>query len=447
MKKIIVLFLFISAFSYAQYAIKGTMSPIENSSWVLLYKIEGTKQIFVKNTQVRKEGKTGFFEFSLPTDAKVGSYRIKYSMKRDGFMDFLFNKENIAFEFNPKDLENTIVFHESKENQLYISFLKKIYTTQYTLDSLQSEYFRNPSSLIKEAYIRSLGNFQKIEKEYILASEEKLVNHFIKASLRYNSSEIFERPVDYISSSITHFFDHIDFSNKTLYNSTFLFDKISEYVVSLNVAANPAQKQEFYKKASKAAIEKSTTISFKTDVINYLISQFAEIKNAVLVDHLFANYFDKLPKENQNIKLKNKILAQLRIAIGRVAPDFSWTENGKELRLSSLKDGLSYVLIFYSTECSHCLREVPEIFDYMKGKTNTKVIAFAMETSAKTWTNYQLKMPGWYHVLGLGKWGNNTARTYQINSTPTYFVLGMDKEIISIPKTLNDLKLVLRELN
>ena len=447
MKKIIVLFLFISAFSYAQYAIKGTMSPIENSSWVLLYKIEGTKQIFVKNTQVRKEGKTGFFEFSLPTDAKVGSYRIKYSMKRDGFMDFLFNKENIAFEFNPKDLENTIVFHESKENQIYISFLKKIYTAQYTLDSLQSEYFRNPSSLIKEAYIRSLGNFQKIEKEYIQASKEKLVNHFIKASLRYNSSEIFERPVDYISSSITHFFDHIDFSNKTLYNSTFLFDKISEYVVSLNVAANPAQKEEFYKKASKAAIEKSTTISFKTDVINYLISQFAEIKNAVLVDHLFANYFDKLPKENQNIKLKNKILAQLRIAIGRVAPDFSWTENGKEFRLSSLKDGLSYVLIFYSTGCSHCLREVPEIFDYMKGKTNTKVIAFAMETSAKTWTNYQLKMPGWHHVLGLGKWENTTARTYQINSTPTYFVLGIDKEIISIPKTLDDLKLVLRELN
>ena len=157
--------------------------------------------------------------------------------------------------------------------------------------------------------------------------------------------------------------------------------------------------------------------------------------------------FNTHPKENQNIKLKNKILAQLRIAIGRVAPDFSWTENGKELRLSSLKDGLSYVLIFYSTECSHCLREVPEIFDYMKGKTNTKVIAFAMETSAKTWTNYQLKMPGWYHVLGLGKWGNNTARTYQINSTPTYFVLGTDKQIISIPKTLDELKLVLRELN
>ena len=185
-------------------------------------------------------------------------------MKRDGFIDFLFNKENIAIEFNPNDLVSTLVFQTSKENQLYNSFIKKTYTAQYTLDSLQSEYFRNPSSLIKEAYIRSLRDFQKIEKEYILASEEKLVNHFIKASLRYNSSEIFDRPIDYIDSSITHFFDHIDFSNKTLYNSTFLFDKTSEYILYLNVAADPVQKQEYYKKASKIAIEKTTTISFKT---------------------------------------------------------------------------------------------------------------------------------------------------------------------------------------
>ena len=55
------------------------------------------------------------------------------------------------------------------------------------------------------------------------------------------------------------------------------------------------------------------------------------------------------------------------------------------------------------------MREVPEIYEYMKGKTNTKVIAFAMETSDDVWSNYRLKMPGWHHVLGLGKWENPTA--------------------------------------
>ena len=447
MKKIIVLFLFISSFSYSQFSIKGTMSPIENSSWVLLYKIEGTKQIFIKNTQVRKEGEKGFFELSLPSDSKTGAYRIKHSMKRNGFIDFFFDNEDIIFEFNPNNSENTIIFKESIENQLYSSFTKEIYEAQFTLDSLQSEYFRNPSTIIKEAYTNSLAKVKEVEKDYIRNSEGKLVNHFIKASLRYNSPEIFERPLNYINSSIAHFFDYVDFSNKTLYNSTFLFDKISEYVLSLNFAVDPEQKEEFYKKACKVAIAKAKTISFKADIINYLVSQFSDIKNATLVDHLFANYFDKLPKEKQNIRLKNKILAQLRIAIGRVAPEITWFENGKQLRLSSLKDGLNYLLIFYSTGCSHCLREVPEIYEYMEGKTNTKVIAFAMETSDDVWSNYQLKMPGWHHVLGLGKWENPTARTYQINSTPSYFVLGMDKQIISIPETIDDLKFVIRELN
>lgn len=447
MKKIIVFFLLISSLSYSQFNIRGTMSPTENSSWVLLYKIEGTKQIFVKNTQVKKEAEKGFFEFSLPNEAKPGTYRIKYSMKRNGFIDFFFNKEDIIFEFNPKDSENTVIYKESIENQLYSSFTKKIYKAQFTLDSLQSEYFRNPSALIKEAYKKSLAKVKKIEKDYILNSKGKLVNHFIKASLRYNSPEIFERPLNYINSSIAHFFDYVDFSNKTLNNSTFLFDKISEYIFTLNFAVDPVQKEKTYKKSCKIAITKAKTTSFKADVINYLISQFSEIKNATLVDHLFANYFNKLPKENQNIRFKNKILRQLRIAIGRVAPEIIWYENDKELRLSSIKDGLNYLLIFYSTGCSHCLREVPEIYKYMKGKTNTKVIAFAMETSDDVWSNYRLKMPGWHHVLGLGKWENPTAKTYQINSTPSYFVLGMDKQIIAIPRTIDDLKFIIDELN
>lgn len=447
MKKIIVFFLLISSLSYSQFNIRGTMSPTENSSWVLLYKIEGTKQIFVKNTQVKKEAEKGFFEFSLPNEAKPGTYRIKYSMKRNGFIDFFFNKEDVIFEFNPKDSNNTVIFKESIENQLYSSFTKKIYKAQFTLDSLQSEYFRNPSALIKEAYKKSLAKVKKVEKDYILNSKGKLVNHFIKASLRYNSPEIFERPLNYINSSIAHFFDDVDFSNKTLNNSTFLFDKISEYVLALNFAVDPVQKEETYKKSCNVAITKAKTTSFKADIINYLISQFSEIKNATLVDHLFANYFNKLPKENQNIRFKNKILRQLRIAIGRVAPEIIWYENDKELRLSSLKDGLNYVLIFYSTGCSHCLREVPEIYEYMKGKTNTKVIAFAMETSDDVWSNYRLKMPGWHHVLGLGKWENPTAKTYQINSTPSYFVLGMDKQIIAIPRSIDDLKFILDELN
>ena len=96
MKKIIVLFLFISTLSYSQFSIKGTMTSTQNSSWVLLYKIEGTKQSFIKNTQIRKEDKKGFFEFSLPNGAQKGTYRIKFSLGKNGFIDFLFNNGGLS---------------------------------------------------------------------------------------------------------------------------------------------------------------------------------------------------------------------------------------------------------------------------------------------------------------------------------------------------------------
>jgi thiol-disulfide isomerase/thioredoxin len=447
MKKLLILFFSLSFSLHAQYSVKGTLNPVKKYSWVLLYKVEGTKQVFIKNTQIETEGNTGVFKFNLPKDTKIGSYRITYDLKNNGVIDFLFNKEDVEIELDPSNPNATTVFKESTENILYSKFLNETSFVQNNIDSLQGSYFKNKANNTKEAYRNWVDKLQKIEQQYLVRSQGMLVYHFIKASDRFNASEIAKLPEEYLSDSIDHFFDQIDFSNNILYNSSFLIDKISDFIFYLHYSENSDTQEELYKKAAGIVLKKIKNSSFRAAVIEFLITQFSEFKNTPTVDYLFNNHFNKLPQKDQNNVFKKKILEKMSVNIGRVAPDFSWTENGKEFQLSSLNHELSYLIIFYSTECSHCLREIPEIHEYMKDKTNTKVIAFAMENSDKTWINYQLKMPRWHHVLGLGKWENPTARTYQINSTPTYFVLGIDKQIISIPETIDDLKLVLRELN
>lgn len=447
MKNILVLFLLVNSFSFAQYAIKGTLDPVENSSWILLYKVEAGKQLFIKNTKIKREGQKGFFEFSLPQNAEIGVYRIKFGIKEGGVLDVLFNREPIEVSFNPKDVENSIQFNNTKENSIYRQFLKEKVAAQFHLDSLQGVYFRNPSRLIEEKYLYGLNAVQKIQKTYLERARGMLAYHFIKASDRYNAPVIEKRPDEYINNLRTHFFDAIDFSNKVLYNSSFLTEKISEYVYYLNESVALREQKKEYIRATETVLRKIKDPAFKKEVIELLISRFAAIKNAAMADYLFENHFDQLPRASQNIGFKNKILARLRIATGRVAPDFFWEEKGKQLHLSGLKDAMSYLLIFYSTECSHCLNEVPKVFEFLKGKTKTTVVAFAMETSEKIWLNYQKKMPGWHHVLGLKKWQNKVARTYQIHSTPTYFVLGKDKRILANPEGLSDLKLVLEQLN
>ena len=53
MKKILAFIFLICSFSYAQHTITGTMSPTIKSDWVILYKIEGARQTFVKNTKIK----------------------------------------------------------------------------------------------------------------------------------------------------------------------------------------------------------------------------------------------------------------------------------------------------------------------------------------------------------------------------------------------------------
>ena len=53
MKKILAFILLISPFIHAQYTINGTMSPSTESEWVILYKIEGTKQLFIQNSEIK----------------------------------------------------------------------------------------------------------------------------------------------------------------------------------------------------------------------------------------------------------------------------------------------------------------------------------------------------------------------------------------------------------
>lgn len=446
MKNILFAFVFFSNVVNAQYKVKGTLNPVEKYSWVLLYKVEGAKQVFVENTKIEKEGNKGIFQFTLPENAETGAYRVTYDMKQNGYVDFLFNKENIIFSFDPRDSESSITFQNSRENKMYRQFLADISLAQYKVDSLQIAYLKNPTQINEESYKREVVSIATLQDSYSKAAKGMMAYDFIKATDRYNAKEVAASYTEYLNGVLTHFYDKIDFTNKNLYNSSFLVDRVADYVFYMNYSDNKKQQLKLHKKAVDVSLSKISNLSFKADVIEFLVSQFSALKNVDMVDYIMNTHFDKLPKENQNAEFKTRIMQEIAVAIGRTAPDFSWEEDGRMLSLSSLNDGQNYLLIFYSTECSHCLREVPQVFDFMKNNKSTKVVAFAMETTDETWTNYIKNLPNWHHVLGLKKWENKVARTYQINSTPTYFVLDANKKIIGNPDTAADVKTFISKL-
>lgn len=442
MKKLFLLLFLVSFNLQAQYKISGEMNPSGKYTWVILYKIEGARQVFVKSGKIAN----GKFSFELQENAKPGAYRISYKTEGKGFADLLFNKENVAFTFNPEKAEETIRFSKSTENKLYQEYIHIVSTQQYRTDSLQIDYLKNPQAKTASLYKTQLAKIAGLQKQYLAKAKGKMVYHFIKATNRHNSADIAKDPQVYLKSINNHFFDTIDFNNEALYNSTFLVDRITDFVFYMNYSEDPIKQRELYEKAVKRVLAKAKNETFKKDIIEFLITQFVNAGNIDFADYLLNSFYKKLPTKIQSTEFTVNYLERTAVGIGRIAPEITWNTNGKDYKLSTINEANNYVLVFWSTGCGHCLREIPQLYTFTKDIKNSKVIAFAMENDDSDWKKLTQNFTGWHHALGLKKWENPIARTYQIYSTPTYIVLDKNKKIIAKPETLDELQKIIKYL-
>ncbi|MDE5877090.1 MAG: TlpA family protein disulfide reductase [Muribaculaceae bacterium] len=88
------------------------------------------------------------------------------------------------------------------------------------------------------------------------------------------------------------------------------------------------------------------------------------------------------------------------IAVGDPLPQFEVTLNNDISVSSETLLGKVTMIIFFSTSCSDCQRELPElekVYKYFEGKDNVEIFAISREESPEDvemfWTKYDLTIP------------------------------------------------------
>lgn len=453
MKKLLALLVFVTSIAQAQYAVRGTMTPPEKSDWIILQKLQGTKPKFITHATIKTETvdvggakqEIGRFEFTLPKDTKPGMYRVTYRERGAGFLDFLFNNEDIEMVFNPQYPEESVVFTKSLENKVFREYQDALGLTQRTVDSIQVAYLNSKNKKTKKAYKKAVDKVNDVQDLYEGKSKGMLVNHFIKASKNSNGKNPKEDTQEYLNAVVTNFFNNVDFKSKELYNSSFLINKIADYVFFLNTAESQQLQQKMYKESIPKVMELiSDDKKYSKEVTEYLISTFTEKRNSEIVDWLFSRFYNPLPADLKDANFRKNKLEALRVSVGRTAPDFSWKEDGKNYKLSTLNDGDNYLVVFWSTRCSHCREELPELHELMGKYKKTSVIAFAIEEDDLDFNSWaKNKLYNFHNVLGThpeNRFKNKTVRDYLISETPTYFILDKNKKIVAVPNSAKDVK-------
>ncbi len=435
-KKLLFLFALLPSILLAQHSIKGTFTPPEEFKWIILYKVTPTTSIYVENAEIAEDGS---FEIALDSTISKGVYRIVYAMPQEEFnFDIIYNKEeDINLSFSE---EKGVKFKQSFENKLLTSYAKSMMMVNQTINNFYSK-----GSTDKLGFNKIFKTLDEAQKSFEEASEGKIASHFIKANSPYIPKD-FEDVKTYSKNLRTSYLKHVDFNNATLQSSEFLIERMLGYVFGMT--SNPDNVDGFKANVDDIAEAlKTTHPSYQKTLLNILWNQFADIENETMANYVATEYLLPITKQLKDDELTNQLIIYKNTSIEASAPNFylevmNEEDEKEETKLSKLDSHERYVILFWSSSCSHCLEELPELkkeIDSLQ-EGNTKVIAIGLEDEPYNWNNEISYYTDFIHVYGEGKWDNSIGNDYGVTATPTYFVLNKKKQIIAKPYGFEALK-------
>ena len=434
-KSTLLIFLFCAPWLWAQHQIHATFSPKEDFDTAILYKITPQNLIYTAHAKMDAEG-----QFHIPLDSTVtaGMYRLVYALPQEDYnFDLLYNgKEDIELKFNQDTGLEYTASEENKVLNAYYGALAEI------IQNIGKAYRQRPLDSV--ALLQLFDAQKKTQAQFEKQSKNLMAHEFIRANKRYVPKHV--DPLDrYISKVKAYYFTAVDFDHPLLQASNFFSEHAINYVFGLGSSTLT----EGILKENINTLEHTVKNTAPKEI-------YYEIFKVLRRQMIVANY------EQLALYISKEILMPLavslndttgiqamgdfeRTALGVRAPNFELKEgtNGNFSKtLYDVTSASSYVLIFWSSGCSHCINELPVIHEWMSTTKNKNlmVIAVGLEDDSYKWNHMKYEMPNFTHVLGLGKWEHPLVQQYNITATPHYLVLDKDKVIVAKPQNLEELQ-------
>ncbi len=426
-KKLLFILAILPSFTLAQHTIKGTFTPADQFKFAFLYHVTADTSIFVDNADITEEGT---FTFDVKATQTPGTYRIVYAQPQEEYnFDFIYNNEDIELTF---DLEKGLEFTTSEENKLWTSYNKSM-----ALIGNSINMFYNKDSKKEKDFNKILEILKNSQSEFEKAAEGKLVLNFITASQPFIPESLIDAKT-FTQNAKQAYFKHINFGNPVLQNSNFLIEATLNYV--FNFVDEKDVNVSYINNINAAVKAIGNNPKVKKILLEILWNQFAGEENEPVANHITSSHLLQIAKDTNDLELTKNLIYFKNASIGNIGSDFEIVvfDNAGQAtvtNLHKLKDANNYVVVFWSTTCSHCLEEIPELHKMVKTleQGHLKVIAVALDENRYRWKDLTYDYPEFYHVFGEGKWDNPIGDNYNVKATPSYFVLDKDKKIIKKP--------------
>ena len=239
----------------------------------------------------------------------------------------------------------------------------------------------------------------------------------------------------------------IDFTNNWLYKSGILKETIENHIWFLeNSSGGLDQVFADLNESIDLVVKQLKNDNEKFNLVTKQWFQVLEQRSLFTSSEYLAK---KLLTGNDCGCLKPDFEKQLhqygKMAKGGIASDITFTdftyfpENVRAKKLSELKS--KYVLVVFAAGwCGHCNEAMPklvELYPQLQAK-NIEVVLVSLDENPNSFAKFAAPLP-FISTTDYLKWDGQIVKDYHIYSTPTYYILNNQREIVLKPYTVEQI--------
>lgn len=452
MKKIISLFsllCLLSSFAQAKdgYTIKVKFTDAKDSLIYLCH-------YFGKHTTVFKDDSVKLSpkgEATFTSDKKIvgGIYMLLFADKTASMEFVLLNGDNFSLEIAKGDPYKTAKFAGKTENVEFYEYQRFLSTYGREYQTIESQLVTAKNKKDTSAVYDKLKVKGKELIAYREAAAAKNPNSFLKKLFDAVDepeipTELPTLPDGKKDSSYprifykSHFWDKYDFRDDRLIYTPIYERKLDDYLTKLVIPVPDSVEKE-----ADMLLKKSKGMEETFKYTLWYLTRWTETSKVMGMDEAFVylveNYYMKgMATWIDSAQLEKYIKRAKDIApnmIGQPAMNLLMQDTSatNTIALSSVKADYT-VLIFWSPDCGHCKKEIPQFDSLYKAvlhKYNVKIYAVDADLETDKWKAFikEHKLgDGWIHVHD-PKRVTNFRGFYDVYSTPTVYLLDENKVI------------------
>lgn len=442
----------------AQHNIEFHIDNYEKDSVIVGYYVLD-KQLVHDTLTTTEKGK-----FVLNDTLSPGVYML-LTLPDNEFLQFIVNENEPEFkmfyDFNDK---TKVTFTGSKDNQVFQDYVDFLSIKRPIAQSLRDSI----ASLTEKGIAVSSelqAQLDQIDKEVndrqlqVIEDNPDLISTLLlKANLEIDLPEFDNTEKGQMAQYLyykDHYFDNIEMDNPNTLRTPFLYSRVDYYIKKLT-----SNSPDSIVKSIDTVLEmmKPSPETYRYYLSNFL-NEYIQTKiigyDAVFV-YLAEQYYatgkaDWVEEENL-LKILDRAKRMKPVLLGKTVPDIMvYEEDGSPISIDSI-DYEYLVLLFWSPDCGHCKKTMPEFVDFNEKNKDKGIKTFAICTKFKEKTKdcwemvKEKKMLGFYN--GADEFHKSRFKVkFNVDTTPKVFILDKNREILMKNIAASQLDRVFEEIS